>query len=238
MYRAMNHSFFNVKRRSIQREADARRRPARVELSIDTITGISALPIGMMTGTPNMNALSFRMMNDSHDCVGKKITPKPSFRERKREQQVGSGAALHRPPVRAGRAGTCTCSNAITEPENVIAPTNVPINGLGRRVDAGFVRVCRLAPRCASLNPCEIMVLQTNARLRLQCGCYCEGIASTAGDDLPDSTIRSIRTDRLRKSWRPSMILLWRKAWCREPDRWLMPLISASGATNDDRSTD
>jgi hypothetical protein len=49
------------------------------ELSIDTTTGISPPPIGMMISTPSTNAISVMMMNGSHDCVRKKITPKPSI---------------------------------------------------------------------------------------------------------------------------------------------------------------
>src|SRR6202011_4839875 len=38
------------------------------ELSIDTTTGMSAPPIGMMISTPNANATSVMMMNGSHVC--------------------------------------------------------------------------------------------------------------------------------------------------------------------------
>ena len=56
------------------------------ELSIDTTTGISAPPIGMMISTPSANAISVMMMNGSHDCVSMKMMPKPSIAMR--EQQV------------------------------------------------------------------------------------------------------------------------------------------------------
>ncbi|SAL04324.1 hypothetical protein AWB83_07011 [Caballeronia ptereochthonis] len=47
------------------------------ELSIDTTTGMSAPPIGMMISTPSANAISVMMMNGSHASVSMKITPKP-----------------------------------------------------------------------------------------------------------------------------------------------------------------
>ena len=44
------------------------------ELSIDTTTGMSAPPIGMMISTPSANAISVMTMNGSHAWVRKKIT--------------------------------------------------------------------------------------------------------------------------------------------------------------------
>src|ERR1700761_5078985 len=46
------------------------------ELSIETTTGMSAPPIGMMMSTPSANAISVMTMNGSHDCVRKNSTPK------------------------------------------------------------------------------------------------------------------------------------------------------------------
>src|ERR1700758_3614827 len=47
------------------------------EFSIDPTTGMSAPPIGMMISTPSANAMIVMMMNGSHDCVRKKMIPKP-----------------------------------------------------------------------------------------------------------------------------------------------------------------
>src|SRR5580692_8417428 len=98
------------------------------ELSIDTTTGMSAPPIGMMISTPSANAISVMMMNGSHDWVRKKITPKPtmpmaSIRLIRCCPAYTTGAPwksrnLYLPD---------SLPNAITEPENVIAPTNVPM---------------------------------------------------------------------------------------------------------------
>ncbi|SAL07650.1 hypothetical protein AWB78_08672 [Caballeronia calidae] len=49
------------------------------EFSIDTTTGMSAPPIGMMISTPSANAMIVMMMNGSHDSVSMKITPKPTI---------------------------------------------------------------------------------------------------------------------------------------------------------------
>ncbi len=47
------------------------------ELSIETNTGMSAPPIGMVMSTPSANAMTVMVMNGSHDSVSMKITPKP-----------------------------------------------------------------------------------------------------------------------------------------------------------------
>ncbi len=49
------------------------------ELSIDTTTGMSAPPIGMMISTPSTKAISVMAMNAGHAWVIKKATPKPSI---------------------------------------------------------------------------------------------------------------------------------------------------------------
>ncbi len=47
------------------------------ELSIDTTTGMSAPPIGMMMSTPSANAMTVTMMNGRYDSVSMKMMPKP-----------------------------------------------------------------------------------------------------------------------------------------------------------------
>ncbi|VVE56582.1 hypothetical protein PCO31111_05132 [Pandoraea communis] len=49
------------------------------EFSIDTTTGMSAPPIGMMMSTPSTKAMAVIRMNGSQLCDRKKITPKPSI---------------------------------------------------------------------------------------------------------------------------------------------------------------
>src|SRR6185437_9072955 len=99
------------------------------EFSIDTTTGMSAPPIGMIISTPSTNAMMVMMMNGSQACVRKKRMPKPSI--------ASASSRLIRcwPPYTTGAPWNNrnlylpdSFPNAITEPENVIAPTNVPMN--------------------------------------------------------------------------------------------------------------
>jgi hypothetical protein len=46
-------------------------------LSIDTTTGMSAPPIGMMISTPSTKAMAAMMMKGSQFCVSTKMMPKP-----------------------------------------------------------------------------------------------------------------------------------------------------------------
>src|ERR1700754_3459284 len=99
------------------------------EFSIDTTTGMSAPPIGMMISTPSTNAISVMMMNGSHDCVRKNRIPKPSI------ASASSRLIMCWPAYTTGAPWNSrnlylpdSLPNAITEPENVSAPTKVPIN--------------------------------------------------------------------------------------------------------------
>ena len=95
-------------------------------------TGMSAPPIGMMISTPSANAIAVINANGVHalsaarkNAVPKPIIASPSARfsqccpgnttgaEEKRRKRLPSPASLPK---------------AITEPENVIAPTKVPMN--------------------------------------------------------------------------------------------------------------
>src|SRR3984885_3453872 len=99
------------------------------EFSIDTTTGISAPPIGMMISTPSANAMTVMMMNGSHAWVRKKMIPKPTI-------AIASSRLIRCwPEYTTGAPWNSrnlylpdSLPNAITEPENVSAPTNVPIN--------------------------------------------------------------------------------------------------------------
>src|ERR1700674_2431213 len=103
------------------------------ELSMDTTTGISAPPIGMMISTPSANAIAVKMTNGSHACVSMKMTPKPSMARASSRlimcwPRYTTGAPLNKRNWYLPES----LPNAITEPENVIAPTNVPINNSTR----------------------------------------------------------------------------------------------------------
>ncbi|MCY1245894.1 hypothetical protein D9M72_590790 [compost metagenome] len=49
------------------------------EFSIDTTTGMSAPPIGMMISTPSTKAIASMTRNGSQSCVRKKAMPKPTI---------------------------------------------------------------------------------------------------------------------------------------------------------------
>ncbi|MNN10562.1 hypothetical protein D3C81_1234890 [compost metagenome] len=49
------------------------------EFSIDTTTGMSAPPIGMMISTPSTKASASMIRNGSQSCDRKKMTPKPTI---------------------------------------------------------------------------------------------------------------------------------------------------------------
>ncbi len=103
------------------------------EFSIDTTTGMPAPPIGMMISTPSTNAIAVMMMNGSHACVMTNRMPKPSI-------AIASNRLIRCWPAYTTGApwnsgNLClpdSLPNAITEPENVIAPTNVPMNSSTR----------------------------------------------------------------------------------------------------------
>src|SRR5690606_38823126 len=105
---------------------------------MDTTTGMSAPPMGMMMSTPRTNASMVMMMNGSHDCVAMNHRPQPSM------ASASTRLTICWPEKTTGAPWNSrnlyfpdSLPKAMTEPENVMAPTNVPMNS-SRRLPVGI----------------------------------------------------------------------------------------------------
>ena len=94
------------------------------EFSIDTTTGMSAPPIGMMSVTPSTSATTVIAQNTMWFCVTKKMpirTSMPTASAMLRRWRAGRMIGL--PDIRAA-----SFRNAMIEPVNVMAPMATPID--------------------------------------------------------------------------------------------------------------
>ena len=120
------------------------------EFSIDTTTGMSAPPIGMMIKTPSTNASTAIATN------GVQAGATPSAKQNiKPSTTIAIASTRFRmccPPKRTGAPWNRrnlylpdSLPKAITEPENVTAPTKVPMNSSSRFPNgSGVLRVAIL----------------------------------------------------------------------------------------------
>ncbi len=155
------------------------------EFSIDTTTGMSAPPIGMMMSTPSTNAMAVIRTNGSQLCDRKKMTPKPSIAMASSRLTVcwpvnWTGAPWNKRNLYLPES----LPKAMTDPENVIAPTNVPMNSSIRLPEGSTVSPAGTMPNAAG-SATAATAMHTAARPISEC------MAATSSGILVISTLRA-----------------------------------------------
>ena len=102
-------------------------------MSIDTTTGMSAPPMGMMISTPSTKAIASMMTNGVQSCVTANQMPAPSIATANSRLSMCWPANITGAPWNSRNLYLPdSLPKAITEPEKVIAPTKAPINNSTR----------------------------------------------------------------------------------------------------------
>jgi hypothetical protein len=141
-------------------------------LSIDTTTGMSAPPIGMMISTPSTKASTVMMMN------GVQAGTTPSAKQNTRPSAMMAIATTRLTMCWPGKLTGApwnrrnlylpdSLPKAITDPENVSAPTKVPMNSSSRLPNGSAVS--RVAMLKAQGSDTAAIAMQTAARPISEC---------------------------------------------------------------------
>src|SRR5471032_1806334 len=137
------------------------------ELSIDTTTGMSAPPMGMMISTPSTKAMAAIAMNGVHagstPPVVTKAMPKPSITSASSRFSICWPAKLTGAPWNKRNLYLPdSLPKAITDPEKVMAPTKVPMNNSMRLPKGSASPTAAMPKACGSDTAATAM--QTAAR--------------------------------------------------------------------------
>src|SRR5471032_3120422 len=125
------------------------------ELSIDTTTGMSAPPMGMMISTPSTKAIAAIAMNGVHagstPPVVTKAMPKPSITSASSRFSICWPAKLTGAPWNKRNLYLPdSLPKAITDPEKVMAPTKVPMNNSMRLPKGSASPTAAMPKACGS----------------------------------------------------------------------------------------
>ncbi|VVE90616.1 hypothetical protein PBR20603_04602 [Pandoraea bronchicola] len=169
------------------------------EFSIDTTTGMSAPPIGMMMSTPSTKAMAVMMTNGVQLCETKNAPPKPSI-------AIANARFTMCWPLKTTGAPWNSRNlylpeslpKAMTEPENVIAPTNVPMNS-SMRLPGGSGWPAATIPKAAG-SATAATAIHTAARPISEC------MAATSSGILVISTLRATYAPMPPPATRPARI--------------------------------
>src|SRR3954470_15673441 len=125
------------------------------EFSIDTTTGMSAPPIGMMISTPSTKAIAVMIRNGvqagSVPPAKQNTRPRPTMTmARIRFSMCWPAKLTGAPWNRRNLYLPDNLPNAITEPEKVIAPTKVPMNSSMRLPNGSASPTAAMPKACGS----------------------------------------------------------------------------------------
>ncbi|MCY1224179.1 hypothetical protein D9M72_363250 [compost metagenome] len=135
---------------------------------MDTTTGMSAPPIGMMISTPSTKAMAVMMTKGVHSCVSMNQMPLASISSASARFSICWPANATGAPWNSRNLYLPdSLPKAMTEPEKVMAPTKVPMNS-SKRLPVGMGMPAGATPKaCGSATTATAMA--TAARPIMLC---------------------------------------------------------------------